>query len=456
MTFNDNGDGTATLSGTPDNFLVGDHTVQLAVTDPTGPAVTQDFTVSVANVNDAPGFTSTPILTATQGVLYTYNIIATDPDLDILTITATTLPSWLTLVDNGGGLATLSGTPGAADVGNNAVAIEVSDGALTDPQSFTIAVGNTNDVPTFTSAAVTAATQDVLYTYAVTTEDLDGDAVTITAPTLPAWLTFTDNGDGTATLSGTSNALEVGDHTVQLAVSDGGTPTTQDFTVTVANVDDAPVFTSTELTAATEGVVYSYTVTVVDPDGDNVTFTAPLLPAWLTFTDNGDGTATLTGTPGGADVGNHSVDIQVQDDSAAGLIANQVFSITVVAAADGPVITLIGNASITITAGNAYNDQGATATDPQDGDLTAQIVVDNPVNNAIAGTYTVTYTVMDSAGNTAQAQRTVIVQAVVTPPPPPRSGGGGSSGPTELLIFAMFGLVLGLRRRRGSRPHLAA
>ena len=106
------------------------------------------------------------------------------------------------------------------------------------------------------------------------------------------------------------------------------------------------------------------------------------------------------------------------------------------AAADGPVITLNGNASTTTTVGQPYNDAGATASDLQDGDLTDSIVVHNPVDTGQAGIYTITYTVEDTAGNTAQAQRTVTVQAA--PPPPVSSGGGGGSvGLAELLALAM-------------------
>ena len=76
-----------------------------------------------------------------------------------------------------------------------------------------------------------------------------------------------------------------------------------------------------------------------------------------------------------------------------------------------PTITLNGPASITISVGTAYNDAGATANDPEDGDLTADIVVVNPVNTAVAGNYTITYNVSDSEGLAAQqVTRTVIVQ----------------------------------------------
>jgi len=173
-------------------------------------------------------------------VLYTYNIAASDPDAgDTLTITATTSPAWLTLTDNGNGTATLSGTPTSADVGDHPVLLRVTDaGGLFDTQPFTITVGAVNDRPQFTSTPVTAATENVLYTYNIAASDPDaGDTLTITATTSPAWLTLTNNGNGTATLSGTPSVAEVGDHPVVLRVADtGGLFDTQSFNITVSAV----------------------------------------------------------------------------------------------------------------------------------------------------------------------------------------------------------------------------
>ena len=68
-----------------------------------------------------------------------------------------------------------------------------------------------------------------------------------------------------------------------------------------------------------------------------------------------------------------------------------------------PEITLIGSATVTVQLGAVYTDAGATATDNVDGDITDRIVVDNPVDTGTAGTYTVTYSVEDAAGNRASA-----------------------------------------------------
>lgn len=75
-----------------------------------------------------------------------------------------------------------------------------------------------------------------------------------------------------------------------------------------------------------------------------------------------------------------------------------------------PIITLKGNSSITISLNSTYTDQGATANDDEDGDISSKITTDNPVNANLTGTYTVTYSVSDEAGNTATAKRTVIVK----------------------------------------------
>jgi len=84
-----------------------------------------------------------------------------------------------------------------------------------------------------------------------------------------------------------------------------------------------------------------------------------------------------------------------------------------------PVISLNGNANVSIVQGAAYNDAGATAQDNIDGDITANITVVNPVNTAVVGSYTITYNVSDAAGNAAaQASRVVQVTAPVDQTPP--------------------------------------
>lgn len=79
---------------------------------------------------------------------------------------------------------------------------------------------------------------------------------------------------------------------------------------------------------------------------------------------------------------------------------------------DAPVITLIGDASIRLTQGDPYTEQGATASDTEDGDVTSTIVIGgDTVDTNTLGTYAVNYMVIDSDGNTTVATRNVQVNA---------------------------------------------
>ena len=81
-----------------------------------------------------------------------------------------------------------------------------------------------------------------------------------------------------------------------------------------------------------------------------------------------------------------------------------------------PVITLLGDDPQIIECGDAYVESGATAHDNCDGDLTDDIVIDaSGVDTSIAGEYTLTYNVEDSAGNVADVARTVQVQNTSEP-----------------------------------------
>nr|MBQ6241036.1 polysaccharide deacetylase family protein [Lachnospiraceae bacterium] len=83
-----------------------------------------------------------------------------------------------------------------------------------------------------------------------------------------------------------------------------------------------------------------------------------------------------------------------------------------------PVITLRGDSSVTLEFGQSFEDPWATAEDNLEGDISARIQVSGGVDVNQAGTYTLTYSVTDSYGNTGSATRQVTVKAKPTPTPP--------------------------------------
>ncbi len=80
-----------------------------------------------------------------------------------------------------------------------------------------------------------------------------------------------------------------------------------------------------------------------------------------------------------------------------------------------PVITLLGEASVTMMAGQTYQEPGFTAADNVDGDITGRVMVSNTYDRYQPGTYEVTYSVMDTHGNKTQVTRSLTVQGYVQP-----------------------------------------
>ncbi len=102
-----------------------------------------------------------------------------------------------------------------------------------------------------------------------------------------------------------------------------------------------------------------------------------------------------------------------------------------------PTLKINGKESVTITRGNKFTDEGCTANDGYDGDLTPDVTVSGEVDTSKTGTYTLNYEVKDSSGNTATAQRTVTVKApVVTPKPVIKDN--NTVVPTNKTIYLTF------------------
>ena len=117
----------------------------------------------------------------------------------------------------------------------------------------------------------------------------------------------------------------------------------------------------------------------------------------------------VTGTLDNTVVGDYTLFYNVID--ATGNAATQVSRTVTVVNYSVPVITLLGDAIISLRRSDTYVDAGATAADNTDGTITNYINTVNPVNINAFGTYTITYNVSNSIGTPAiQVTRTVVIQ----------------------------------------------
>gem|GEM_PF-332424 len=222
--------------------------------------------------------------------------------------------------------------------------------------------------------------------------------------------TATDNVDGNLTSS-----IIIGGDTVNTSL--GGT-----YVVTY-NVSDAAGNAAAEV-IRTVNVIPDTTAPVISLIGSSA-ISLQLGDSYsdqgATASDNIDGDLTSSIVVGGDTVNTNAVGlytITYNVSDAAGNAAVEVTrTVTVNPDTIAPVITLNGASTINLNIGDAYNEQGATATDNLDGNLTSSIVISGSVNTASAGTYFVNYNVSDSSGNAAnQVTRTVVVSADTTAP----------------------------------------
>ena len=186
-----------------------------------------------------------------------------------------------------------------------------------------------NQAPAITSANNTTFTVGSAGTFTVTTTGFPTGTSMVIGETgaLPGGVTFTNNGDGTATLAGTPGAGTGGTYPITITAGNGvGTDATQSFTLTV---NQAPAITSANTIIFTETLAGTFTVTTTGfPTGASMVIgETGALPGGVAFTNNGDGTATLAGTP--ALGTNGSYPITITAGNGVGTNATQSFTLTI-------------------------------------------------------------------------------------------------------------------------------
>ena len=126
-TLSDNGNGTGNLTLSPQIGDIGSYAVQLTATDNYGGTSNITFNL-VVDANNPPTLDPVVIGSVAEGSSTNVSVSATDLDGQSgLTITATGLPSFVTLTDNGNGTAQLTVAPGYADGDTYNFTVQVAD-----------------------------------------------------------------------------------------------------------------------------------------------------------------------------------------------------------------------------------------------------------------------------------------------------------------------------------------
>jgi hypothetical protein len=301
VTFTPLANGTATLSGTPVAGSEGNFFLTITAANGTPPNAMQLFTLTVqdtAPVLHAPAIISSASTTFTAGTEGIFTVHTTGVPTATLSLTGTQ-PSWLSFIDNTDGTATLAGMPDPGSDPSYAFTITATNGVAPDAvQSFTLFV--VNPPPAITSVNNATFVIGTFGTFTVRTSPPVPSATVSFTGTLPAGITFVPNGDGTATVSGTATAGSEGDYPIDISASNGTLPDAmQTFTMTVQDappVPEAPAITSAATGLFMVGTAGTFTITATGTPTPSLSLTGAQ-PSWLSFVDNTDGTATLSGTP---------------------------------------------------------------------------------------------------------------------------------------------------------------
>lgn len=345
---------TATFTGTPDDGDLAGLQVRVTATDPSGASIFDDFALAITPVNDAP-FVSAPIAaqTAMVGAPTTISTAPafTDPDGDALTFDATLsngdpLPPGFITLDPQTGDFTVNASAG--DQGNYAIALSATDGSgATTTDVFGLTIAEANAPPQIAIPLDNLdAVRGVETAFAVPAgafTDTDGDTLTLTATLangdpLPGWITLQN---GIFTISAPQSTADA--FAITVTASDGSASASDSFLLSLSGSTNTPPVVANAIgtQGGTEEQAFSFTVptgTFSDTDGDALVLTASLasgapLPGWLSFNT---ATATFSGAPDDAEVGDLALRVTATDPSGASVNAD--FTLTIAPVNDDPTV----------------------------------------------------------------------------------------------------------------------
>jgi hypothetical protein len=250
--------GTTTMTWTPTPANWGVHNISFQATISNLPTIfaTRNYQLIA---NTTPAFASTPATTVNAGQPFVYNIVVNDPDIaygDQVDVLAQGLPSWLTLVDNHNGTATLSGTPSMNDGGTYTIALEAEDtyhhgNASEVTQEFDLVV--IACTPTATAQDVTVyldangnATVDAAQVNNGSSDNCGIQSISVS----PASFTCADRGTQSVTLTVTNIYGISSTATATVTVADNSNPTITAPAAVSVNTNDGCTATAVDLGTA--------------------------------------------------------------------------------------------------------------------------------------------------------------------------------------------------------------
>jgi gliding motility-associated-like protein len=231
----------------------------------------EEITVTVGEVNEAPVLAAVGSKTVNEGATLSFTAVAADNDLpanalaySLAAPASGTYPTGAVITSAGAFSWTPTETQGP---GVYRVKIVVTDGALTDEEEIEITVNEVNEAPVL--AAIGSKTVDELTTLAFTASatdtDLPANALTYSlAGTVPTGASI-DAATGAFTWTPTETQGP-GSYTFRVVVSDGALTDEEEITVTVNEVNLAPVLASLGNQAVNEGATLSFTAAAADAD----------------------------------------------------------------------------------------------------------------------------------------------------------------------------------------------
>jgi YVTN family beta-propeller protein len=228
ITFTDNGNGTATLSGIAPAGTAGSYPVTVTAANGVGSPATQAFTLTVTTAASVPAITSPAAVSHKFGALFSFTVTTNGYPVPWISKTGT-MPPGVHFAGNGDGTATISGIPSGTALGPYTVTLSAGNRAGTVTHSFRLTI---TKAPVLAKIPATTATIGTPMDLTITATGYDTPVLTETG-TLPSGLSFTSTGNGQATISGTPAAGTGGSRTIKITATNQLGAASQTFTLTV-------------------------------------------------------------------------------------------------------------------------------------------------------------------------------------------------------------------------------